>query len=135
MAVFFAMALAGMAAPACAQQAGNTAEPDGGGSIFDIIAHGLSKIGARTQEFVAPGFSSPSGQEDNSPAKFNVTREFEENYPVRPTVRLAITHADGEVRIETWDNPVVNVRAEITAGADTFEMAQEICTAINIDVA
>jgi len=119
------------AAPAVAQA--KPAEPSR--SLLESIAHGLHRVGEKTQEFLRPGFS-PLGEVDiiDFSNKTPVSREFNENLPVRPGSRVAISNEFGEVRIDTWREPVVRVRAEITAGADAYDQALEIVNGISVEI-
>lgn len=120
-----------VAAPAAAQ--GKPAEPSR--SLLESIAHGLHRVGEKTQEYLRPGFS-PLGEVDiiDFSDKTPVSREFSENLPVRPGTRVSISNEFGEVRVDTWREPVVRIRAEITAGADDYDRALEIVNGVSIEI-
>lgn len=119
----------------CLPAAGQDDVLESTGSILKGIARSLNLIGEKTQEIIAPRFS-PLGEYDvvDFSGKTPVSREFTDSFPVRPGALLSLNTEFGEVRISTWDDPVVQVRAEILAGAETFDVAQEIARGTNITV-
>lgn len=106
------------------------------GSVFDSIAKGLNYVGEKSETLLAPRLVP---LDDLRRSDFSglvaASREFSESYPVRASATVTVTHEWGELRIETWDNPTVHVRAEIAAGAETAELVQKLAEAITIEPA
>jgi hypothetical protein len=115
----------------CLTAAGQTGTGEAGGSIFDSIARELNRLG----EMIGPGPGSWFGlEEDPAEAGVTQTREFSENCPVRANALVSVYNEFGEIRVETWENQVVQVRAEIAAQAETGDLALEIANATEIRV-
>lgn len=105
-------------------------------SFFETISRTLSRIGDKTQEFLAPAFGPVGGNEildfrDKTVARREIVRHMEA--PAGTT--LFVANEFGYIEVETWREPVVQVRAEILAGAQTFDVAQQLANAIDVQMA
>jgi hypothetical protein len=114
---------------------GESAIVDRVGAAIESMARQLSLVGRHTEEIIAPSLALPGavGRQDFTDT-VPVAREFRENYPVAPEPRITISNEFGEIRVNTWDNRVVRVVAEITVGADTEDLASKVAQAIVIHV-
>ena len=101
---------------------------------FDWISKGLHKVGERTQELIRPDFT-PVGEINDFSDLVTHTREFERNWPVNPKTVVTVINEFGEIHISAWENNVVQVTATITGGAETPDLARDLASRINIDVA
>ncbi len=130
-ALILLLAIMGTAFPAHAQ----SDILDSAGSVFEAIARGLNRVGETTQRLFRPQFS-PLGNVDvvDFSGKTPVAREYIDNFPVRPNATLSISNEFGEIRVQPWDNPVIQVQADILVAGDTYDLAQEISKAVNISV-
>jgi hypothetical protein len=128
---FILLATASLLGDAAVAQEERT-DPSG---VLDTVSRWLKALGDKTEEWIKPRVGSlrENGGIDWS-GLVTSTREFQENYPVRPNVVVSIQSEFGRVQVETWENPVVRVRAEISVGAEKSETAEEIAGAIGIDV-
>ncbi|HOJ32590.1 MAG TPA: DUF4097 family beta strand repeat-containing protein [Candidatus Hydrogenedentes bacterium] len=112
------------------------AQTSSAGSFFETISRTLSRIGDKTQELLAPAFGPVGGNEildfrDKTVARRELVRHIEA--PQGTT--LFVANEFGHIEIETWREPVVQVRAEILAGAQTFDLAQQLANAIDVQLA
>ncbi len=112
---------------------GQSAVLDRVGAIFDDLGRGLDLLGKKATDLVGPGL----GLGEQPRMKFAESREFNERYPVNPSPVVSVSNEFGGIRIDTWNNPVVEVSAEILVGADTAGVAGEIArgTEIRVDAA
>ncbi len=104
-------------------------------SVLDTVSRWLKSLGDKTEEWIKPRVDNLEelGGADWSGLATSA-RDFQENYPVRPNVTVSVKSEFGEVRVDTWDNPIVRVRAEISVGAEKVEIADELVDAFSIDV-
>jgi DUF4097 and DUF4098 domain-containing protein YvlB len=104
-------------------------------SVLDIVNRWLKNLGEKTEEWIKPRVGSLDGNGGVDWRGLAASaRDFQKNYPVRPNVVVSVSSEFGEIRVNAWDNPIVRVRAEISVGAETVEVADEIVGAINVDV-
>ena len=111
------------------------AEDSGGiinhvGSVFDDIARGLNRLGEKAQNIMGPGL----GFGENEGEGVTKPRDFDKRFPVKPGTSVTIANQFGEIRVQTWDDPVVQVSAKITVRAQTAEMADEVLRNVDIQV-
>jgi hypothetical protein len=110
-------------------------EDEGWGSnILEQIADGLRRLGETTRG-IGPE-TSPIGESEilDFSGKVRVFRPIDRSYQSSRNVHVHIDHKLGEVRVSTWSDPVVALRAEITAGAESYAIAQELANGIELDV-
>ena len=109
--------------------------PAGLSEVFDSVARRLNELGERAEDFITPRLGPLWNLEDGEfQGAVTQVREFVENCPVQPSAMVSVSNEFGEVRIKTWDNQVVQVRAEIAAAAESAELALQIAleTAIRV---
>jgi hypothetical protein len=104
-------------------------------TFFDTVSQWLTFLGEKTEGVIAPRFAGfnqkgSSGWEGLKTGE----REFEESQPARPTATISIANEFGEIRVSTWDNPVVQIKAHVLAGAENDDLARELSEAIKITV-
>ncbi len=114
---------------------GPSAMADGGvrdklQSVFDGVARGINYVGQKAEQLVG----SRLGMGDDPEAEFTVKRPFSERFPVDATPVVSVSNEFGEIRVSTWEERVVEVTAEIVAGADTAERAAEVAKGIEVNV-
>ncbi|MCC6489900.1 MAG: hypothetical protein IT364_20590 [Candidatus Hydrogenedentes bacterium] len=114
---------------------GQSDRPDAPSSILDTVSKWLTILGEKTEDFIAPRFGrlDKSGGVDWTGLSM-AARDFDMSYPVKADGTVSIASEFGEIRVATWDNPVVQVRAKISAGAESVEVADELIDAIEVDV-
>ena len=121
---------------ATAQAQSNTRERDN--SVFSRLSGFINRVGERTEELLAPAIGSFGGwaEEDWSGLEtFVLTIDVKSN-TLRPdaVVDFASDLAEAHVRIQAWENPIVQLTADITAGADSPDAAAELARAVEVDV-
>ncbi len=94
------------------------------------IAKGVDFVGQKADDLLGPGLD-PGAE---PAARFSEQVDFSERYPVDATPVLALSNQFGEIRIETWSDPVVQIQATIVVGADSAEVATELANATVIQV-
>lgn len=106
-------------------------------SIIDRIQEGLSEIargvnflGRKADDLLGPGL----GLDEAPEAAHTETRVFNERYPVTASPLVSISNEFGEIRVVTWEDRVVQIAAEISVGAETADLAAELCRATDISV-
>jgi hypothetical protein len=100
-------------------------------SGIDNVVKGLDYVGKKTEQLVGPGLGLGEPQK----AAYTETRLFEERYPVGAAPVVSISNEFGEIRVEAWDDRVVQVSAQIVVGAETPEAAAQVAEAVKVDVA
>jgi len=103
--------------------------------LVEWLGRGLDLVGEKSEDFIGPGLEPLN--EIKTPdfsglATFTVP--FAENYPVRPNAAVAVRNKFGEIRVNTWNNPIVQVQADIQVGAEDPALAREIAQDIDIHV-
>jgi len=99
-------------------------------ATLDGVARGINALGKKAEDFVGPGL----GLDAEETASFVEKRTFTERYPVGPSPRVAVSNEFGSIRVETWDNRLVEVSAEISVGAETASLAAEVARTIDVNV-
>ena len=94
------------------------------------LAEGLEYVGKKAEDLIGPGMGIGEAQK----ADYTETRPFSERYPVGPTPAVSVSNEFGAIRVTTWDNRVVQVAAEIIAGAESADVAAEVCQGIDVNV-
>jgi hypothetical protein len=62
----------------------------------------------------------------------SVTRNVDKAYAVSGIPTIHVSHKFGAIEINTWDNPLVHVEAEITVGAENRVQAERFAQAIDV---
>lgn len=103
-------------------------------SILDTVSKWLEQLGEKT-EFIAPR-GTPLGNlaEDLFTDKVTRKRFFDEAHPLRASALVFLANQFGAVHVETWDSPVARVRANITVGAESADVADEVLKAVNVSI-
>lgn len=112
---------------------GGWGQPDVIGSIqsgIDNVARGLDYVGKKAEELVGPGLGLGEPQK----AAYTENRVFDERYPVGPSPTISISNEFGEIRIEAWEDRVVQVSAQISVGAETPESAAQVADTVKVEV-
>jgi hypothetical protein len=99
-------------------------------SGLNDLSRGMDYVGQKAGDLLGPGLST----DENSKPAVNKSRPFSETYPVGPTPVVSISNEFGEIRVNTWDDRVVQVTAEIEAGADSEATADQVLQSIQINV-
>lgn len=94
------------------------------------IARGVDYVGQKAEDLLGPGLAPG----DDAKSRFTEQVEFSERYPVDDAPVLALSNQFGEIRIDTWPDPVVQIQATIIVGADSQEVAAELARATVIQV-
>jgi hypothetical protein len=94
-------------------------------------ARGMDQIGRKADELVGPG-APLLGDGQGSP--YTERRNFSERYPTGAAPTVSVSNEFGDIRVDTWNERVVQVTAEVTAGAETAETAATLAQAIEIKV-
>jgi hypothetical protein len=94
-------------------------------SGIDELARGLQYLGQKAQDVLGSPWSTPGAQHTAS-------RRHSEQVPVSTATTIAVSHVFGNIRITTWDDPVVSLDAEWTLGAQTQEAADALADALHV---
>ncbi|HPO13657.1 MAG TPA: DUF4097 family beta strand repeat-containing protein [Candidatus Hydrogenedentes bacterium] len=97
-------------------------------SGLNDVAKGMDYVGQKAGDILGQGLGI--GESKTTP--FNETRNFSETYPVGPTPIISVSNQFGEIRVNTWEDRVVQVNAVITVGAESAEVAAAITQGIQI---
>ena len=100
-------------------------------SGIEGAARGMDHIGRKADELIGPA-EPLVGDAQASP--YTERRSFAERYPTGASPVVSVSNEFGEIRVETWNERVVQVTAEISAGAETAETAAKLAQAIEIKV-
>src|SRR5688500_9495463 len=79
-------------------------------SALDEVARGLNSIGQKAGDIVGPGLRL----DEEEPARFTEKRSYNEHFPVVPSPAFSVSNEFGNIHVETWENRVVEVTAEMT---------------------
>lgn len=92
------------------------------------VAKGMDSLGKATDELLGSslGLGGPTSSSHTR------TRTLEERHPTGPSPVVSLSNAFGEIRVDTWNERIVQVAAEITVGADTPETAERVLAAIAV---
>lgn len=88
--------------------------------------------------FWGPAYAQPGAAPD-SMGGIDLTglvvfhRDLDNNYPVQQGGQLYVSNKFGPVRITTWDNPLVNLKARIRVGAENMIQAERFAQAITVE--
>lgn len=99
-------------------------------SGIDGVARGMDYVGEKAEELIGPGL----GLGTPKPSEYTEARTFTERYPVGPAVLVSLSNKFGEIRVNTWDDRVVQVITEISVGAQSATVAAEVAGNIDINV-
>ncbi|MBI1317489.1 MAG: DUF4097 family beta strand repeat protein [Candidatus Hydrogenedens sp.] len=97
---------------------------------LDGIARGVDAVGQRASDLLGPGI----GDVADEPARHTEQRTFTERYPVDKAPVVALSNQFGDIRLDCWNDYVVQIQAVISVGADTEEIALELADATQIQV-
>ncbi|MFP6581188.1 MAG: DUF4097 family beta strand repeat-containing protein [Candidatus Hydrogenedentota bacterium] len=61
------------------------------------------------------------------------TREVENHYPITGSGQLFVSNQFGAIRVSTWDNPVINMKAVIRVGAENLMQAERFAQTISVE--
>jgi hypothetical protein len=104
------------------------------GTVVDSFRKYVESLGQKTENILPPAFSLDDAISNTFSGLKTFVAPFDESYPVSAAPRIAIEGEFGEIRVTAWDQPVVRVQADITAGAETTEKAMAIAQGIKIGV-
>jgi len=125
-----------MIAPMASAQ---TTEADQGDSVFNRIQELINLLGEKTEEFLAPhlGTFGDYGDEDWSGLESHVLTIPYSSGALRQDaiIDFASELAEAHVRIESWENPIAQLTAEITVGAESADTAVALAEKVTIDIA
>jgi len=81
---------------------------------------------------------APTAREETERVSFSGlitrSREFQTAYPVSAAASVTLSNRYGPIRVDSWDQPVVQVSATFTAGGESAEGAEQILEGIRADV-
>lgn len=124
--------------PAMPYAVAQSIEPERGESVFDRIRDLINLLGEKTEELVAPHVGSLGylTDEDWSGLKTH-TRPFEYNSGALrqgAIIDFASELAEAHILIESWENPIAQLTAEITVGAESSETAAALADKVDIEI-
>ena len=94
------------------------------------VAKGMDYVGERAGQLIGPGIPL----QGEAAAAFEHKRIFEEQYPVGQSPMIALSNEFGVIRVSAWNENIVRITAEITAGAESQEIAEQLAQVIEIHV-
>lgn len=99
-------------------------------SGLDNVVRGMDYVGQKAGEWIGPGLGVGRAQ------RADVIRErsFSERYPVGPTPTIALSNEFGAIRVNAWEDRVVQVNAAIRVGAENDDAAEEIAQGVAVHV-
>jgi putative adhesin len=105
------------------------------GGIFDAIADTLDLVGKKSEDVVKPPLGPWTGIEPGDMTGLvQVPRDFNEVCNVGSDATITVANKFGEIRVETWEEQVVRVQAEISVGAESADLASQIVRSIDIRI-
>ncbi len=115
-----------------------SSEGDRSDSVFDRIQDLINRLGEKTEEFLAPhlGSSGDFGEDDWAGlSSHSRTIEYSSGVLRQDAIiDFASELAEAHVRIETWENPIAQLTAEITVGAETADAAAALAEKVAINI-
>lgn len=103
------------------------------GSVLDETARWLNRVGQKSENILAPNYNLLSGLQVNDFTGLTVdSRSIEKTFPVSAKSVVSVKNRFGEIRVSSWDNPVVRVVANVTVGASTFDVASQVARAVDV---
>ncbi|MCK5861348.1 MAG: hypothetical protein KAH38_02610, partial [Candidatus Hydrogenedentes bacterium] len=97
---------------------------------IESVAKGMDYMGERAGELIGPGIPL----QIDTAAAVKEQRIFDEQYTVGKHPVITLSNEFGAIRVSTWDENIVRINAEITAGAQSQEIAEQIVQTIDISV-
>ena len=94
------------------------------------LARGMDYVGQQAGQLIGPGIPL----QGETAAAFEHHRSFDEQYPMGQQSMISLSNEFGEVRVNTWDERVVRVTADIRAGAESEPLAEQLAQLIEIRV-
>jgi len=116
-----------------------TGQDGSAGSWFDSLSTWLGDVGGylgeKTDQVFAPNLPRLGDVQGGLlHGLVQRSRTFHESYPVPAGCLVSVSNEFGEIRLQTWDNPRVQVHAEITAGAESGDAALHLADITAIEV-
>ncbi len=99
-------------------------------SGLDNVVRGMDYVGQKAGEWIGPGL----GVGETKKAAVTRERSVSERYPVGPTPTVALSNEFGAIRINTWEDRVVQVNADIRVGAENDDVAEEVAQGVSFHV-
>lgn len=97
---------------------------------IEEVAKGMDYVGEQAGQLIGTGIPV----QDEATAAVEHRRTFEEQYPVGENPTVALSNEFGAIRVTTWNENIVKINAEITAGGESRENAENLANAIEIRV-
>jgi len=115
--------------------AAQPAEAGRGDSVFNRIQDLINLLGEKTEELLAPHLGD-FGEEDWSGLETYVRSIEYSSGTLRQDaiIDFASELAEAHVRIEAWENPIAQLTAEITVGAESADIAASLAESVDIDI-
>jgi putative adhesin len=104
------------------------------GSFFDAISRGLSEVGRRTEDVIRPSFGPFEDEIVDFTNLVQYPREVRESYPIAREGKVSVANAFGEIQVQTWEQRVVQIEADISVGAESLDVATQLARAIHVGV-
>lgn len=96
------------------------------GNIVDSITDTFDYLGQQAGKLLG---RERDGMENLGASQ---SREVTKAFPVKADAVIAVSNKFGEIRVETWDDQVVQVRADIFVNAENDQVAAEIADGIEV---
>ena len=97
---------------------------------IEEVAKGMDYVGQHAEQLIGPGV--PLQQDAAAP--FEHRRIVEEQYPLSHNPMITVSNEFGVVSMSTWNENVVMITAEIIAGGESQEVADQLAQMIHIEV-
>ncbi len=102
-------------------------------SGIDAFTRFIEKIGEKTGDLIPPTLPLEDMPLNDLGGPEQAIVPYEEHFTLGTGALVTITGEFGEILVDTWEQPVVRVKADITAGAETVAQAFEIAESVRID--
>ena len=104
------------------------------GTSFDTLRDWLNDLGEKTEGvFGSPVIPPPELHPPDLTGLVTQTRVFDQQYAANRFHTFSLSNSFGAVRIQSWENHVIRVMANISASAQTEEAATALAQAIGIN--
>ncbi len=119
--------------PAAAQSEGGFVDTIG--SLLDTVKRVLDAVGEESEKLLPPTTPPLQDIHQFDTGDLDVSqRLYQDTFPAGPDMVVQVVNEFGEVRVESWEEPVVSVEADILAGAETKEVASTVANAIRVNI-
>lgn len=98
---------------------------------LDGVARGFDYVGERAEDLLGPGL----GVGEEREAAHSVSRTQVERFPVGPQPVVSLSNEFGAIRVQTWDERVVQAEIEIVVGAESADSARDVSQRIEVQMA